>query len=475
MARRRRERAGGTAERAAHAADDGIRRLRRRHLRRHRARQRSRCRTAAASSRVSGSGGSTPSAAMLAAGAIERPLVFGDNDRPGVMLAGAARTYINRFAVAPGRRARRFHEQRRRLADSDRCDSCRHQRRGGHRQPRERVADTRRRPCRRARVSCSAAPWYGASGAPVIQAVEVREASGRIPRIRVRRTGDVRRLVADCPSRPVISAASQRGANRSRRSCRARCRRAWRSPARPSARCRLAAGLASGRDAGAGSSAARAATRQPSSPLPKADDEPATTTALWHVTGGRGQGLRRLPERRDDRGHRPRQPRGLSLGRAAQALHDARHGDRPGQDVERQRSGAARGAAGPAHRRGRHDAQSGRRSRRSPSARSPAITAARSSAPTRLSPLHEWAGKQGAVFVETGAWLRAAVVPARRRRTGSRAATREVKAVRSARRRDATSRRSARSTSRGRTPRRCSTASTATPSRRSPSAARATA
>ncbi len=42
---------------------------------------------------------------MLAAGAIERPIVFGGNDRPGVMLAGAVRTYLNRFAVAPGKRA----------------------------------------------------------------------------------------------------------------------------------------------------------------------------------------------------------------------------------------------------------------------------------------------------------------------------------------------------------------------------------
>jgi sarcosine oxidase subunit alpha len=43
--------------------------------------------------------------AVLAAGAIERPLVFGGNDLPGVMLAGAVRTYVNRFAVKPGTRA----------------------------------------------------------------------------------------------------------------------------------------------------------------------------------------------------------------------------------------------------------------------------------------------------------------------------------------------------------------------------------
>jgi sarcosine oxidase subunit alpha len=41
---------------------------------------------------------------VLATGAIERPLVFADNDRPGIMLADALRTYVNRFAVLPGRR-----------------------------------------------------------------------------------------------------------------------------------------------------------------------------------------------------------------------------------------------------------------------------------------------------------------------------------------------------------------------------------
>jgi sarcosine oxidase subunit alpha len=42
---------------------------------------------------------------VLATGAIERPLVFPDNDRPGIMLASAARTYANRYGVRPGSRA----------------------------------------------------------------------------------------------------------------------------------------------------------------------------------------------------------------------------------------------------------------------------------------------------------------------------------------------------------------------------------
>ncbi|OEV05365.1 ferredoxin, partial [Streptomyces oceani] len=42
---------------------------------------------------------------VLATGAQERPLLFAGNDLPGVMLAHAARTYLNQYAVLPGRRA----------------------------------------------------------------------------------------------------------------------------------------------------------------------------------------------------------------------------------------------------------------------------------------------------------------------------------------------------------------------------------
>ena len=43
-------------------------------------------------------------AIVAATGAIERPMLFPDNDRPGVMLAGAAQKYAARFGVACGRR-----------------------------------------------------------------------------------------------------------------------------------------------------------------------------------------------------------------------------------------------------------------------------------------------------------------------------------------------------------------------------------
>ena len=45
---------------------------------------------------------------ILASGAVERPIAFGNNDRPGIMLAGAVRTYANRFDVSCGHRVAVF-------------------------------------------------------------------------------------------------------------------------------------------------------------------------------------------------------------------------------------------------------------------------------------------------------------------------------------------------------------------------------
>src|SRR4029077_19158537 len=41
---------------------------------------------------------------VLATGAHERPLAFAGNDRPGVMLASAARAYLDRFGLLVGER-----------------------------------------------------------------------------------------------------------------------------------------------------------------------------------------------------------------------------------------------------------------------------------------------------------------------------------------------------------------------------------
>ena len=46
--------------------------------------------------------------AILTAGATERSIAFPMNDRPGVMLAGSVRTYVNRYGVAPGKKVAVF-------------------------------------------------------------------------------------------------------------------------------------------------------------------------------------------------------------------------------------------------------------------------------------------------------------------------------------------------------------------------------
>ncbi|MEM8987795.1 MAG: sarcosine oxidase subunit alpha family protein [Pseudomonadota bacterium] len=45
-----------------------------------------------------------PKQIVVASGAEERPIAFADNDKPGVMLSSAVRGFVNRYAVAPGRR-----------------------------------------------------------------------------------------------------------------------------------------------------------------------------------------------------------------------------------------------------------------------------------------------------------------------------------------------------------------------------------
>ena len=42
---------------------------------------------------------------ILATGSHEQPIVFGNNDRPNIMLANAVRAYINKYAVLPGKKA----------------------------------------------------------------------------------------------------------------------------------------------------------------------------------------------------------------------------------------------------------------------------------------------------------------------------------------------------------------------------------
>ena len=148
---------------------------------------------------------------VLAAGAIERPLVFPGNDRPGVMLAGAARTYLQSL-----RRARRQPRGRRR----PRCDTAYQRRaatctppacesppspicapdRGPANWPTPRAppASSRRRPT-----------VLGTAAARVAACARRRSTGGSGPAAthRLRRAADVRRLHAQRP--PVLAVPRQ--------------------------------------------------------------------------------------------------------------------------------------------------------------------------------------------------------------------------------------------------------------------------
>ncbi len=54
-------------------------------------------------------------AVVLAAGAHERAIAYANNDLPGTLLAGAARRYVERYAVRPGCACGGFHQQRQRV------------------------------------------------------------------------------------------------------------------------------------------------------------------------------------------------------------------------------------------------------------------------------------------------------------------------------------------------------------------------
>ncbi len=117
--------------------------------------------------------------ALLCAGALERPIAFANNDRPGVMLAGAVRQYLHGYGVACGRKVAVF-------ANSD--DGLRTAR-DLHAAGVEVAALIDSRPD---------APQSG--DFPVFAGAQVTDARGRLGlrEITVLRAGETHRIEADC-------------------------------------------------------------------------------------------------------------------------------------------------------------------------------------------------------------------------------------------------------------------------------------
>ena len=314
---------------------------------------------------------------VLASGSIERPLVFGNNDLPGVMLAGAVRTYVNRYAVLPGRRAVVFTDN-----DDGWTTAADLVAAGGQvaaivdsREPVIVSELARRFPD----IEAMAGEVNGARGGRHVESVEVTSRSGTTRRI------DCDLVAMSGGWSPTLHLTSHKG-HRPR----------WDEERSMFVPDMLPTGM---RVAGAangdmtlgealvtgfrqGLTAAAACGFSGSMPaLPRVTDESTRRVPLWRVRQARGKCFVDFQNdvTADDIELAERE--GFRSIEHAEALHDARHGHGPGQDLERHRHRAAGAAAlalrspTPAPRR------SGRRTRRSPWARWPDITAAWTSAP----------------------------------------------------------------------------------------------
>ncbi len=214
--------------------------------------------------------------AILCAGALERPVAFRNNDRPGVMTAGAVRAYLNRWGVAAGKSVAVFgntddaHRTARDLADA-----------GVH----------------VAALIDSREGVAGPAGIPTFSGAVVCDTGGRkaLESITIRRAGREERISADCLAisggwNPTVHLT-----------CHMNARPRWREdilsfvPVPGAVPGMDVAGACNGafstaaclrEGAEAGLRAAEALGAKAAAPdLPQAEDDPYRIAALWHVPG----------------------------------------------------------------------------------------------------------------------------------------------------------------------------------------------
>ncbi|MBI3506617.1 MAG: sarcosine oxidase subunit alpha family protein [Proteobacteria bacterium] len=363
---------------------------------------------------------------VLAAGSIERPIVFGDNDRPGVMLAGAVRSYINRHAVRPGNRAVVFagnDDAARTVADLAQAGIAI-------------AAIVDPRPDSSSAMQAQAA----ASGADLLPGSVVRRALGNKHGVQAveiagpsgERTIDCDLVAVSSGWNPTLHLTSHLGHKPVwnpqlsafvPQSLPDGMRVAGAANGQFSLEQALATGIASGAEA---VEAAGFTARKPA--LPAVPPEPSAATPLWRVKGAKGKSFVdfqhdvttddvELAEREGFRTveHLKRYTTlGMATdqGKIANVTGLALMAEITGSEIAKIGTTTFRppftpvaiGALG-GHVRGKHFR------------------------PTRLSPTHRWASEHKAEFVEAGAWLRAQYFP----EPGDdwlKAATREAQAVR---------------------------------------------
>jgi heterotetrameric sarcosine oxidase alpha subunit len=359
--------------------------------------------------------------AILATGAEERPLVFGGNDVPGVMLTGAMRSYLNRQAIAPGKRTVIFTNGP-----------------AGY----QTAADLEAKGLEVAAIidSRNDAPTAWCGTARVIAGAVVSDAHGGklVTGVTVSKNGASEQIAADALAMsggwsPVIHLACHRGAKPQW----SQAKSAFLAPDEQDGLtiAGSAAGVWSLR-ACLGDGAVKAQTILERLGFPRAapafaveKDEQSDDEPLWSIPGARGKAFVDFQNDvhvkdiqlavREGYGHVELAKRYTTSGMATDQgklsnvnaigiLAQAR-GITPG-DVGTTTfrpfyTPVSFGALTGAHRGGHFQ-------------------------PVRKSPLHDWAGKNGAIFVETGLWYRSAWFPREGEKTWRESVDREVLNVR---------------------------------------------
>ncbi|MDX2483648.1 MAG: sarcosine oxidase subunit alpha family protein [Pseudodonghicola sp.] len=358
---------------------------------------------------------------VLAAGALERPIAFADNDRPGIMMAGAVRAYLNRWGVCPGRAVTVF-------ANTD----------DAHRTARDLVAagvDV-------VAVIDSRAEAPGSDLFEVHRGAQVVGTSGRLglEAIRIRTGAGERRVETDC-------LAVSGGWNPSvHLSCHMNGRPTWREdiasfvPTPGAVPGMVAAGACNGAFSTLaclreGAEAARAALADlgrsvPPLDLPATEDEPYRITPLWAVAG---KGRAWLDFQNDVTVKDVKQA-------AAENYRSVEHMKRyttQGMATDQGKISNVAALAVLADATGRGIPETGTTTFRPPY--SPIAIAAlgaggqgKGFAPERFTTSHKASTERGAPMIEAGLWYRPSTFPAPGEKNWRQSCDREVRMVREA-------------------------------------------
>jgi heterotetrameric sarcosine oxidase alpha subunit len=363
-----------------------------------------------------------------AMGAIERPLVFGGNDRPGVMMASAMRTYVNRFAAAPGRRVAVF------TTTDDGWQTAADLGAAGISV--EAIIDPR------PEVGAQLLLKASRAGARPLLGATVRDADGghSLRNIEVRRGADLIRIEVDALAvsggwNPQVALTTHTGA-KPRWSEKLptfvpdKLPEGMRVAGAANGDFSLGACLRGGMGAGT-QAAADLGFSAPAAPPPSASDEPREVKALWHVTESRNKAFVDL---QNDVTAKDVE---IAHAEGFRSVEHLKRYTTLGMATDQGKTSNVNGHAMMAALTGRGMAATGTTMSRPPHLPVAIGTFAgphvgKHFKATRLTAGHDWALTNGATMVEAGQWLRPQWFTSPGDADWLESVTREVEAVRSA-------------------------------------------